>query len=386
MSKFLSIAFILLLIAEVSVSQNVFEFYGKAKLDGDSQKGIKIVVTKNGQAYKTYTPESNGRYSFNLDFNNVYVVSYVRNNYVTKKVEVNTNVPAKVLEKNSYKSKWKVEVGLFREYEGLDFSFFDKPIQKIFYVNKSVNFNYDNSYAKQIEAELKALMKEIDKKKAEEAKQAEKDKQEALEKSQQEAKQRIKDEKIANAKKLEEQNKAAVAQREANKQAEKLAKDKAREQAQQELEQRQANKQKQYDEDKRKREEQEVAEKKALADRLAAAQADEDERKAKTAKAFAEAEERKAASKAKAAVEAEERRKKFDAIKQAHQDELKRKHTENRTEKSYEEQGKKITEITIVRDDVVDVYRMVTHNWGGVYYFKNEKSISKQFYFKETLE
>ena len=386
MSKLLSIAFILLLIAEISISQNVFEFYGKAKLDGDSQKGIKIVVTKNGQAYKTYTPESNGRYSFNLDFNNVYVVSYVRNNYVTKKVEVNTNVPAKVLEKNSYKSKWKVEVGLFREYEGLDFSFFDKPIQKIFYVNKSVNFNYDNSYAKQIEAELKALMKEIDKKKAEEAKQAEKDKQEALEKSQQEAKQRIKDEKIANAKKLEEQNKAAVAQREANKQAEKLAKDKAREQAQQELEQRQANKQKQYDEDKRKREEQEVAEKKALADRLAAAQADEDERKAKTAKAFAEAEERKAASKAKAAVEAEERRKKFDAIKQAHQDELKRKHTENRTEKSYEEQGKKITEITIVRDDVVDVYRMVTHNWGGVYYFKNEKSISKQFYFKETLE
>ena len=170
-----------MLISALGFSQNTFKLHGKVKADDSDSRAIKIVVTKNGAPFTTFKPDGSGKYSFNVDYNNVYVVSFEKNGYVTKRVEVNTMVTDKVLEDNSYKYKWKVDVGLFKEYEGIDFSFFEKPIQKIYFVDKSDKFDYDNRYAKQIEKELKALIAEVEKKKAEEAKKAELAKQQKLE-------------------------------------------------------------------------------------------------------------------------------------------------------------------------------------------------------------
>jgi hypothetical protein len=177
-------SFFIILLFFISVSgfsQNSFELFGRVKVDGGNRKAVRIVVTKNGSPYKTYRIDAAGKYSFPLEYNNVYIVSFEKNGFVTKRVEVNTNVPDKVLEDNNFKYKWKVDVGLFKEYEGIDFSFFNQPIQKIFFVENKERFDYDNKYAKQIEKELKRLIAEVEKKKAEEAKQKEIERQKQAE-------------------------------------------------------------------------------------------------------------------------------------------------------------------------------------------------------------
>lgn len=49
----------------------------------------------------------------------------------------------------------------------------------------------------------------------------------------------------------------------------------------------------------------------------------------------------------------------------------------SRTEDKFREDRKEITQITIQREFQTYVYRMVKHDWGGVYYFKNDINITK---------
>jgi len=56
----------------------------------------------------------------------------------------------------------------------------------------------------------------------------------------------------------------------------------------------------------------------------------------------------------------------------------------SRTENTFREGTKEITEITINRERQSFVYRMVRHDWGGIYYFKNDNSITKRDYDVES--
>ena len=67
--------------------------------------------------------------------------------------------------------------------------------------------------------------------------------------------------------------------------------------------------------------------------------------------------------------------------------ELARKYPEGITTENYDATGgKKIKRIIVNRSGVANDYREVTHNWGGVYYFKNGQSISKFLFSQETTE
>lgn len=56
----------------------------------------------------------------------------------------------------------------------------------------------------------------------------------------------------------------------------------------------------------------------------------------------------------------------------------------SRNEKAYREGTKEITEITIEREFQTFIYRKVKHDWGGMYYFKNDASITKYDFDTET--
>lgn len=56
----------------------------------------------------------------------------------------------------------------------------------------------------------------------------------------------------------------------------------------------------------------------------------------------------------------------------------------SRTENTFREGTKEITEVTIHRERQSFVYRMVRHDWGGIYYFKNDNSITKRDYDMES--
>lgn len=56
----------------------------------------------------------------------------------------------------------------------------------------------------------------------------------------------------------------------------------------------------------------------------------------------------------------------------------------SRTENIFREGTKEITEVTVNRERQSFVYRMVRHDWGGLYYFKNDNSITKRDYDVES--
>ena len=64
--------------------------------------------------------------------------------------------------------------------------------------------------------------------------------------------------------------------------------------------------------------------------------------------------------------------------------ELASKYPEGVTEEQYEDASKKVKRVIVNQDGIANEYREVTHNWGGVYYFRNGQSISKTIFYIDT--
>lgn len=56
----------------------------------------------------------------------------------------------------------------------------------------------------------------------------------------------------------------------------------------------------------------------------------------------------------------------------------------SRSEEIIQEDGRVIRQITIKRERHTFVYRQVKHDWGGIYYFKNDIDITKNDFELET--
>lgn len=65
---------------------------------------------------------------------------------------------------------------------------------------------------------------------------------------------------------------------------------------------------------------------------------------------------------------------------------LAKKYPQGLTEEKYMEGSKSITRRIIVDGDMGVEYKMVTHNWGGNYFFKNGKPISRFIWQKEAMQ
>jgi hypothetical protein len=126
----------------------------------------------------------------------------------------------------------------------------------------------------------------------------------------------------------------------------------------------------------------------------------EEERRVYQAEQARFEEERKA--KAKAALEAEQRRKAEQAAVESAQDQRKKEALakleaekkglnggdawapDSRTVDEYDEQGKKVYRVTVVKNGIKYIYHRVTHPWGGVFYFKDGAAMTKVAFDLET--
>ena len=118
-------------------------------------------------------------------------------------------------------------------------------------------------------------------------------------------------------------------------------------------------------------------ERKAEARRIAVAKAEEEERlRAERELAIAKIQEEKRIA-ALAKLEEEKR-----ALSVPHEE----KSEDSRTEEVIRELNKVIRQITIVKDGISTVYKEIRHSWGGVFYFKDEASITKADFDLESGE
>lgn len=159
----------------VSIQMNV--------IDEDLNKalaGATIEIYQNGKLYETKTSASNGKVpQIDLPVGSTYTIHIKKDGYVTKLVEVNANfdhpedLPPAIYQ--------KMEPGLFKEVEGVDFAFLQTtPVAKFVISKKSGMLEMDVAHTNDMLNRIEQLKKQMEQQRIEnEKKEAEAKKKEA---------------------------------------------------------------------------------------------------------------------------------------------------------------------------------------------------------------
>lgn len=162
---------------------------GKVFAGGDKLSGAIVTLFKNGQQQQQVVTTSNGRFSFELPPNAVYIISITKPGYITKKFKINTeNVPADRSEQGGF-NLFEPDVTLFEMPTSPEISkrieaILSQPIAVYQYIPAEANFGYDEKYTEAIQAklaELAQLQKQVEKEMGDKAKNAALEAQKQLE-------------------------------------------------------------------------------------------------------------------------------------------------------------------------------------------------------------
>jgi hypothetical protein len=120
-------------------------------------KGAVIkVINSNNYLVASYFTDKKGKVSFQLPLDKKFKIIIQKKGYVSKIVEVNSEVPKDV--NNAF--IFGVDIALFAEVKNLNTDVLLKPVAKIKYDKMSKEFNYDIAYTHKVNGELKKMYKE----------------------------------------------------------------------------------------------------------------------------------------------------------------------------------------------------------------------------------
>ncbi|MBK6542711.1 MAG: hypothetical protein IPG10_15810 [Flavobacteriales bacterium] len=146
----------------VYVYGTVKDYTSAKKLDG-----VAVAVYKNGAKLTEVVTNASGKYEFNLDYGADYKIMYVKTGIVSKNITIDTrNIPE---EERVGGHGMNIEMTLFSELPGIDFSVLQQPIGKAKFDPTSSEVTWDLQYTEQIRSEIARLMKEYEDKKRREA-------------------------------------------------------------------------------------------------------------------------------------------------------------------------------------------------------------------------
>lgn len=138
-------------------------------VNGGSVLGAKISIEKNGVQVKV-VEQDKSKFEFPLEYDCDYVFSFIKEGYVTKKVQVSTKVPK---EKQSLEfESFKFDVEIFKQYPGVNTVIYNQPVGKIRFNDVLNEFDYDTDYTKSIQSEITKADEALKEKAKEELKQA----------------------------------------------------------------------------------------------------------------------------------------------------------------------------------------------------------------------
>jgi len=119
-------------------------FKGKVHTGPDKGDSVEVVLFEENRKMSSYETRKNGKFILDLDRNKYYVVQFSKENYVTKRIVIDTRIDGK----GYPKKKFKFDVNLIPENEDLDYSALDFPIAIIEYNRNNDVFDYDFEYTR----------------------------------------------------------------------------------------------------------------------------------------------------------------------------------------------------------------------------------------------
>ena len=118
---------------------------------------IQVVIYQNEEIYVAFNADETGKYKFNLPINHNYRVVYGGNEYVNKEISIN----AHELPKKKYGYNVKLDLGMFKNFEGVDYSFLTQPVALISYDDELGELSSDEKYSKKQSKAMFKCMKQI---------------------------------------------------------------------------------------------------------------------------------------------------------------------------------------------------------------------------------
>jgi len=116
--------------------------------------GSKVIILKNDVKIDEQTPNKRGHFDIKLSLGGEYRLCFEQPGYVTKIVNVNTEVPEEILESNPNFPPVTLIINLYPKVEGIDCSIFDQPIAILAYNHEVDDFTFDKEYSDKIKARI----------------------------------------------------------------------------------------------------------------------------------------------------------------------------------------------------------------------------------------
>ncbi|MCT4599452.1 MAG: hypothetical protein N4A32_00940 [Marinifilaceae bacterium] len=131
--------------AQLKVEFNVSVFKGDLK-----NTYVEIIQASNGKEGARYRVKKSGECQIKLKFDNLFLLRVEKKGYVSKVVEVNTDVPKDIQDDSGSFPVKKVFLKLYPIRKDVDVSFFDQAVEKIAYDEDMDLFVNDAEYIKAI--------------------------------------------------------------------------------------------------------------------------------------------------------------------------------------------------------------------------------------------
>lgn len=90
----------------------------------------RVIVYEKGEIYVAFKTAEDGKYLFNLPVGRQYTLEYGGDDYVNKVVTID----ASKLGEQKKPEILEMDMGLFRHFEGVDYTFLDAPVAKFRYM------------------------------------------------------------------------------------------------------------------------------------------------------------------------------------------------------------------------------------------------------------
>ncbi len=128
---------------------------GKVNVQEGSAEGAIIKMIQDGRRMDDYGIGADGKYKVELNYNHKYELIFEHPGNFSQKIVVETTVPKSVLQSNPRFPPFPVNINLFTEIPGIDRSFSQKTVLKIYYSPNVDNFISELYYN---DAQIKSLI------------------------------------------------------------------------------------------------------------------------------------------------------------------------------------------------------------------------------------
>ncbi len=150
-------------------AQATLTITGKVRVEGGGLENAKVVVYRNGEKERVLT-SGLGKFTMELALDATYTLSVEKDGFVTKKLQFDTKAPASAAAAGF--KPFEFSVSLFKQYDDINIVVFNQPVGMIKYDAAVEDFNYDTDYTRSIQARMEAVMEQVAQKQKEDEERA----------------------------------------------------------------------------------------------------------------------------------------------------------------------------------------------------------------------